>query len=230
MKTIILIAIANILSISTWAQNNISSRPSVSFSFGFVTPQFFGGEELVSSFNLRREELSYFKNENGERQSVGNYGPNTGFTLGIAYYLPLPNVKGLNIGLLVNSGQTGSSPSSDGYSEGYFFNFLNFGAGVQYYPKEDSKLYVKAEVGMGSVFTKNRFVNSSGSQDFLHHFGIGIESGVGIGYTLTPFKSEVLGINLEVQYQFYSTRVEVSNIGDDIWRFGALSIGTGLQF
>ncbi|WP_228780283.1 hypothetical protein, partial [Aquiflexum lacus] len=79
----------------------------------------------------------------------------------------------------------------------------------------------KGEVGMGSVFTKNRFINANNDQDFLHHFGIGVQGGVGVGYTLTPFKSKKLGLNFEMQYQLYSTRVEVSGIGDDQWRFGS---------
>jgi hypothetical protein len=79
-------------------------------------------------------------------------------------------VRGLAVGLLVNSGQTGSTPSESGYAEGYFFNFLNFGAGLQYYPFEKNSLYLKGEVGMGSVFTKNRFVKSDGYPGFSPPF------------------------------------------------------------
>jgi hypothetical protein len=39
-----------------------------------------------------------------------------------------------------------------------------------------------------------------------------------------------VGINLEANYQFYSTRVEVSGLGDDQWRFGALNLSAGIQF
>jgi hypothetical protein len=46
---------------------------------------------------------------------------------------------------------------------------------------------------MGSVFTKNRFVNAEGEQDFVHHFGIGLEAGGAIGYTFTPSPTSVLG-------------------------------------
>jgi len=139
-------------------------------------------------------------------------------------------LPGLSVGLLVNSGQTGSTPSEGGYEEGYFFNYLNFGTGLQYYPVETNNLYFKGEVGMGSVFTKNRFINANNEQDFLHHFGIGIEGGGAIGYTLTPFQNKMMGINLEIQYQLYSTRVEVSGIGDDQWRFGSLNLSAAVQF
>jgi hypothetical protein len=39
-----------------------------------------------------------------------------------------------------------------------------------------------------------------------------------------------MGINLEANYQFYSTRVEVSGIGNDQWRFGAFNLIAGIQF
>ncbi len=216
--------------VSIFAQNEIATKPRVYFSSGFVTPQFYGGKELMNAYRLRQNGKSHFQDETGNRNNVGTYGRNTGFTLGIGYYIPIPKIKNLSVGLLVNSGQTGSTPSESDYAEGYFFNFLNFGIGTQYYLFDKTNLYVKAEAGMGSVFTKNRFINSESKQDFLHHFGIGLEGGGGIGYTLTPFENSKVGINLEANYQFYSTRVEVSNIGNDQWRFGVLNLSAGIQF
>lgn len=231
MKILFLSLTLSAFSLSNaFAQNEIATKPRVYFSAGFVTPQFYGGQELMNAYKLRQNGESHFQDEAGNRNEVGNYGRNTGFTLGIGYYIPIPKIKNLSVGLLVNSGQTGSTPSASGYAEGYFFNFLNFGLGTQYYLFDKTNLYIKAEAGMGSVFTKNRFINSESKQDFLHHFGIGFEGGGGIGYTLTPFKNSKVGINLEANYQFYSTRVEVSGLGNDQWRFGALNLTAGIQF
>lgn len=229
-KTVLVTILMIILSPTLRAQNALSTQPRLYFSSGFVTPQFFGGTELLQAYSFRQAGQSYHQQPHGERKNVGTYGANTGFSLSIGYYVPVPWVKGLGVGLVVNSGQTGTNPSVDGYAEGYFFNFLNFGGSLQYYPMETNNLYLKAEAGMGSVFTKNRFVVDVATQDFLHHFGIGFETGGAGGYTLTPFANSSLGINLEAQYQFYSTRVEVSGIGDDQWTFGALHLMAGLQF
>lgn len=231
MKTIFSTAVLLLLPfVNIFAQNEISTKQRVYFSTGFVTPQFYGGKELMNAYKVRQNGKSHFQDEAGNRNAVGNYGRNTGFTLGIGYYIPIPKIKNLSVGLLVNSGQTGSTPSESGFSEGYFFNFLNFGLGAQYYLFDKTNLYIKGEVGMGSVWTKNRFLNTEGNQDFLHHFGIGVETGGGIGYTLTPFKNKKIGINLEANYQYYSTRVEVSKIGNDQWRFGALNLCASIQF
>ena len=231
MKSLILsLTLSSFSLINAFAQNEIANKPRVYFSSGFVTPIFYGGKELMNAYRNRQNGESHFQDVTGSRNAVGTYGRNTGFSLGIGYYIPIPKIKNLAVGLLVNSGQTGSTPSSSGYSEGYFFNFLNFGIGTQYYLFDKKNLYVKAEAGMGSVFTKNRFINSENKQDFLHHFGIGFEGGGGLGYTLKPIKNSKMGINLETNYQFYSTRVEVSGLGDDQWRFGALNLSAGIQF
>jgi hypothetical protein len=230
MKATILIFLIILSNSWMFAQNKIAMQPRMFVSSGFVTPQFFSGIELLSSYALRKSDLSYFENGNGNRKNVGNYSSNTGFSLSIGYYVPIKKVKGLSIGLLVNSGQTGSNPSEGGYNEAFFFNFINFGMGVQYYPFTNNNFYLKGEIAMGSVLTKNRFVNEDGNQDFLHYFGIGTEGGGSIGYTITPFKNKMIGINVEGQYQLYSTRVEVSGVGDDQWKFGALHLSVGLQF
>ena len=230
MKKLGLMGLMMLFGLSLSSQNSSFNEPRMFFSTGFVMPQFYSGAELTAAYDLREAGLSYYQDGSGVRQQVGSYSGNSGFSLSIGYYLPVRKVQGLGIGLLVNSGQTGSTPSDGGYAEGYYFNFLNFGLGAQYYPFSGNDIYLKAEAGMGSVFTKNRFVDQSGEQDFLHHFGIGFETGASLGYTLTPFKNKDVGLNIEGQYQFYSTRVEVSGVGDDQWNFGALHISVGLQF
>ncbi len=215
---------------SLYAQNSISDKPRMFVSMGFVTPQFFDGTELIRAYDLRQVGQSYYQSGDGSRRDVGSYGTNAGWSVSIGYYLPIKKVRGLSVGLLVNSALTGSTPDDASDEEGYFFNFLNFGLGVQYFPFQTNNLYAKYELGMGSVWTKNRFINQENEQDFLHHFGVGFETGGGLGYMFTPFENKMLGLYLEGQYQLYSTRVEVTGIGDDQWRFGALHISAGLQF
>jgi hypothetical protein len=230
MKNILLIIVCCFLGQSLSAQNSFSTHRQLVFSSGFVSPQLNSGTELTRALDLRENGLSYFEDASGSRAAVGTYPSNSGFSLSIGYYAPVRKIPGLSLGAVVNSGQTGSTPSEGGYEEGYFFNFLNFSGVVRYLPFEENNLYVRGEFGMGSVFTKNRFQTAEGAQDFLHHFGIGLEGGAGAGYILQPFANKELGIQLEVLYQVYSTRVEVSGIGDDQWQFGALHISAGILF
>jgi hypothetical protein len=215
---------------SAEAQQHDTRRPTVFFATGLVVPQFYGGTELMATYSNRQNGLSHFAAADGSRAEVGSYGSNTGFSLAIGYYVPIQKITGLSVGLLVNSAQTGATPTKAGYAEGYFFNFLNFSGAFQYTPFVNNGLYVHGELGMGSVFTKNRFINAAGEQDFLHHFGIGLEGGAALGYTFRPFASQALGLFVEGQYQFYQTRVEVSGLGDDQWRFGALRLTAGIKF
>lgn len=228
-KTIIFFSFF-LLSAAAMAQDAPTRKSTIFFATGLVQPQFYGGTELMQAHALRQSGSSYFQAANGERAAVGDYGANTGYSLSIGYYVPLDKHPRLSLGLLVNSAQTGSTPSVAGYSEGYFFNFLNFSAAAQYYPWEEKSWYVKGEAGMGSVFTKNRFVNGTGQQDFLHHFGIGFQGGAAVGHTFRPFKNQQLGLFAEGHYQFYQTRVEVTGIGDDAWRFGAWRLSAGISF
>ncbi len=232
MKKTIITTVLLLFCILGIAQENEPTQysPKVFFSIGFVTPQFYNGTELMRAKGLRDQGLSYYEDSNGDRAQVGSYGSNTGLALSLGYYFPIKSVRGLMIGLLVNSGQTGSQPSEGGYAEGYYFNFVNFGLGIQYYPFSRFPLYVKGDIGSGSVFTKNRFLDENGNQDFYHHFGIGWEAGAGLGYTLHPFSNKRLGINIETSYQYYNPRVEVSGLGDDIWNFGAFNILLGVEF
>jgi hypothetical protein len=230
LRRFILFSLLALLVQQTYSQSALRDVPRMFVSTGFVTPRFYGGTELLRAADLRQDGASYFKNSEGDRRPVGSYANNTGFSLSIGYYLPLKKVPGLSLGALVNSGQTGSNPATAGYEEGYFFNFVNVGFGLQYYPLAQADLYLKGELGMGSVFTKNRFLNAAGEQDFLHHFGIGMEGGLGVGYTFTPFPNKTIGLFFEGTYQYYRTRVEVSGIGDDNWRFGAWHLSGGLYF
>ena len=230
MNRLIIFCLLVVFTQQTYGQSSFRSAPRMFVSTGFVAPRFYGGTELLRAADLRQAGASFFENSEGDRRSVGSYASNTGFSLSIGYYLPLKKVPGLSLGALVNSGQTGSNPSAAGYEEGYFFNFVNVGLGLQYYPLARADLYVKGELGMGSVFTKNRFLNGAGEQDFLHHFGIGMEGGLGVGYTFTPFRNKGIGLFLEGAYQYYRTRVEVSGLGDDHWRFGAWHLSGGFYF
>lgn len=219
-----------LVSAVTVAQPGAVRKSTIFFATGLVQPQFYGGTELMRAHALRQSGSSYYQAANGNRAAVGDYGTNTGFSLSIGYYVPLDKHPQLSLGLLVNSAQTGATPAQAGYSEGYFFNFLNFSVAAQYYPWEAKNWYVRGEAGMGSVFTKNRFVNGLGQQDFLHHFGIGFQGGAALGHTFRPFKNQQLGLFAEGHYQFYQTRVEVSGVGDDAWRFGALRLSAGISF
>jgi hypothetical protein len=230
MKQLSLFFALLLLFVCLKAQAQEDQSKQLFFAAGFVTPQFFGGSELLRANDLRQEGLSYYKPSEGTRASTGAYPANSGFSLSIGYHIPVRKVQGLRLGLLVNSGQTGSTPATAGYEEGYFFNFLNFGGSIQYMPVQRLPLYLRGEVGMGSVFTKNRFINSAGEQDFLHHFGIGLEGGAALGYIWSPFPANDLSFFVEGLYQFYQTRVEVSGIGDDTWQFGALHLSGGIQF
>lgn len=230
MKKTIIFYTFLLLSAAAMAQEASTRKSTIFFATGLVRPQFYGGTELMRAHALRQSGSSYYQTANGDRAVVGDYGVNTGYSLSIGYYVPLDKHPRLSLGLLVNSAQTGATPSIAGYSEGYFFNFLNFSAAAQYYPWEAKSWYVKGEAGMGSVFTKNRFVNGLGQQDFLHHFGIGFQGGAAVGHTFRPFKNQQLGLFAEGHYQFYQTRVEVSGVGDDAWRFGALRLSAGISF
>lgn len=230
MKAINLVCVVMLVINISKAQEEIQNSPKIFFSSGFVTPQLYQGEELLSALNNRQNGLSNYVSSTGTQQSIGSSGANTGFSLSIGYHIPIQKINRLSVGLLVNSAQTGSTPSDAGYSEGYFFNFLNFSGSAQYYPFTQSNFYLKGELGMGSVFTKNRFINDLGNQDFLHHFGIGFETGASIGYTFKPFNNKNIGLFVEGQYQYYQTRVEVTDIGNDLWQFGALRIAGGIEF
>jgi len=230
MKKIILALLITLLINKIQAQELKTKNTKVFVSVGFVTPQLRSGNELLRSKKIREEGLSYSQNNDGTRNNVGSYPNNTGFTLTMGFQKRVSAVRGLWLGAIVGNGLTGSSPSDGGYNEAYYFNFINLGLLVKYYPLEKIDFYVRGEIGMGSVLTKNRFINAKNEQDFFHQFGIGNEIGFGLGYEFKPFNKKSSAIYLEGNYQMFATRVEVSGIGNDNWRFGALQLNLGIKF
>ncbi|MFT5877470.1 MAG: hypothetical protein ACI8SA_001332 [Dokdonia sp.] len=230
MKKIIIGLFITALSVQIQAQETAQKNTFVFLSAGFVTPQLNSGVELLRAKELREQGLSYYQKEDGTRATVGSYPGNTGFAITVGFQKRISVVKGLWLGAVVSNGQTGSSPSSGGNSEAYYFNFIQMGILVKYYPIEKLDLYVRGEAGIGSVLTKNRYLNAKNEQDFFHQFGVGNELGLGVGYEFKPFSNKETAIYLEGNYQSYSTRVEVTDIGDDTWKFGALQFNLGIKF
>lgn len=216
--------------LSAHAQNPLAQQTQVEVATGLVLPGFGSGTELLRSRELRTNGQSYFQNTSGKRATVGNYGTQQGFNISLGFYKPVRAVKGLMLGGMIRSAQTGSQPANGGYAEGYYFNFLSAGVAAKYYPFTTTNLYLKGEAGLGTVFTKNRFINEAGQQNFVHQFGIGTSGSIGAGYSLTPFQNKHRAIDLSVLYQTFSTRVEVNGLGDDQWQFGALNVLVGLTF
>ncbi|WP_373514266.1 hypothetical protein [Persicitalea sp.] len=211
------------------AQNSLAQQTRVEVSLGVATPSLGRGAELLRAKALRQSGLSYFARPDGSRQVVGSYGNQFGWALAVAFYKPM-GLRGLMLGAAVRTSLTGSQPSTGGYEEGYYFNYVSVGPALKYYPFTHSKMFVKAEGGLGSVFTKNRYRNAEGAQNFFHQFGIGSTYGAGLGYSLTPFCNQKTSLDIQAIYQQFNTRVEVNGIGDDQWRFGSLNAGVALSF
>lgn len=230
-KTINIIIAVLLISMgsSLYAQNPLSQSTQVEVGIGFSSPFLQSGKELMRSQDLRDNQQSYFQDSQGNRKDVGSYSGLKGFSLNIGFYKPLKKVKGLMLGAMVRNAQTGSMPA-DGYSEAYFFNFITAGIALKYYPFENVNLFTKADFGLASVLTKNRFINESGDQNFFHQFGIGSGGSVGVGYSFLPFKNKSKSIDAQITYQQLSTRVEVNDIGDDQWKFGALNLSVAFSF
>lgn len=210
-------------------QNPLSQTTQVEVGVGFSSPSLQSGKELMRSQDLRDNQQSYFQASDGNRKNVGSYSSLKGLSLNIGFYKPIRKVKGLMLGAMVRNAQTGSEPA-DGYEEGYFFNFITAAVALKYYPFEKSNLFTKAEFGLASVLTKNRFINEAGEQNFFHQFGIGSGATVGVGYSFLPFKNKSRSIDAQITYQQLSTRVEVNGIGDDQWKFGSLNFGVAISF
>lgn len=206
----------------------VSQRLQAQASVGFALPLLHSGSELSRSKALRDAGLSYYADPMGQRRSVGDYPANTGFSLGLGFHVPLRGVRGLMLGGSVVSTQTGAQPSTGGYEEGYFFNYLAAGLSVKYYPWTNDGWFAQLDGGLGSVFTKNRFKDATNAQRFFHQFGIGQSFGLSLGHTLLPFKNKNLGFELRGAYTYYSTRVEVDGTGDDQWGFSSVGVSVGL--
>lgn len=213
------------------AQNPLSQTVQTEFGFGISIPSLNSGSELLRTKALRDNNLSYYQNPiTGERKNIGSSGTLIGWSLTLAYYRPVKKVKGLMLGSVVRSSLAGSNPSSGGYDEGYFFNFLSFGFGTKYYPFTKNNIFLKGDFGMASVFTKNRFLNELNEQRFFHQFGIGFNASTAIGYSFTPFKNKEKSLDLQVIYQNNNTRVEVDKIGNDQWKYSALNVMLSMNF
>jgi len=211
------------------AQNSLSQSTQVEVGIGFSSPFLQSGKELMRSQDLRDNGQSYFQDSQGNRKDVGSYSSLKGFSLNIGFYKPIKKAKGLMLGAMVRNTQTGSEPG-DGYAEGYFFNFITAGVALKYYPFERTNFFTKADFGLASVLTKNRYINESGEQNFFHQFGIGSGGSIGVGYPILPFKNKTQSIDVQVLYQRLSTRVEVNGVGDDQWKFGALNFTVAMSF
>ena len=211
------------------AQNPLSQQTQVEVGIGLVIPVLQNGQELNRAEHLRDQELSYYENTAGERSDVGAYSTLLGYSFSLAFHKPIKRVKGLMIGAVVRNSQTGSTPDA-GYEEAYFFNFITAGLSFKYYPFEAANVFVRTDVGMAGVFTKNRFINEQAEQNFLHQFGIGYGGSLGVGYSVTPFKNKSKSLDATIIYQQITTRVEVDEIGDDHWKFGAVHFTVAYSF
>jgi hypothetical protein len=212
------------------AQNPISQNIQTEFGIGFATSILHSGKELIQSQELRNQGLSYFQNSQGIRKNVGSYGTPIGWVLTTAYYRPIKKVKGLMLGTALRASLTGSQPSSDGYEEGYFFNFITVTGGAKYYPFTKNNLFILGEFGLASVLTKNRFINEVGKQNYFQQFGIGINVSAAIGYSLKPIKNSEKSFDIKAVYQLNNTTVEVDNIGNDLWQFSGLNLIASINF
>lgn len=212
------------------AQNPLSLNTQLEIGLGYLRPHYRKGVELIRSYELRKNGLSYYADNSGTRRSVGNYSASNGYNMTIGFYKPVTVIKGLMLGVLVRNAQTGSTPENGGYEEAYFFNFITAGVAAKYYPFEKNNVFLKADVGLAAVLTKNRYLTDNNEQNFFHQFGIGSALGLEVGYALPVSKQKKITLELKSGYQLASTRVEVNGIGDDQWKFGAVYVGSTLIF
>lgn len=212
------------------AQNPLSQKVQTEFGIGIATSILHSGTELIRSKEIRNQELSYFQNSQGERENVGTYGNPIGWVLTTAYYRPMKKLKGLMLGTALRASLTGAEPSAGGYEEGYFFNFITITGGAKYYPFTKNNLFFIGEFGMASVLTKNRFINEVREQNYFHQFGVGTNFSAAVGYTLKPFQSSEKTFDIKAVYQLNNTRVEVDDVGNDLWQFSGLNFIASINF
>lgn len=215
---------------SAHAQNPLSREVQTEFGIGLASPILHSGKELMRSKELRDQGLSYYQNSSGTRAKVGSYNNPIGWVLTTAYFRPVKKINGLMLGTAFRAALTGTSPSNGGYAEGYFFNFFNVTGAAKYYPFNASNLFFRAEAGMASVLTKNRFVDENGEQNFFHQFGIGTNTSFAVGYSTKPFKNSRKVLDIQALYQLNNTRVEVNGIGNDKWLFSGLNLIASINF
>lgn len=210
--------------VAAQSQNPLSQNVQTEFGVGISSPFLHSGNELTRSADLRSNGLSYFEDAQGNSRSVGEYGNLIGWSVAIAYYHPVKQVKGLMVGSAFRASFTGSQPQTGGYDEGFFFNFLSLGLAAKYYPFRQNNLFFKADAGLAGVSTKNRFLNTENEQEIFHQFGIGSNISSAVGYSLQPFNNKSKTIDLKFIYQFNNARVEVNGIGNDSWTYSALTL------
>lgn len=213
-----------------FAQNPLSQTFQVDYSLGYAIPFLQKGKELLRAEDLRNNQSSYFEDAEGNRANVGDYPTLGGYSFSIAFFKPIKWAKGLMLGSAIRNTQTSSKPANGGNKESYHFNFITTGVALKYYPFEKVNLFAICDFGMAAVFTKNRFINADGKQNFFHLSGIGSATSLGVGYSLRPFHEKDFGFDLQITYQQLATKVEVNDIGDDKWRFGALHFTVSTNF
>ena len=211
------------------AQNSVATRSQFEISVGQALPQFYSGTELLRASVLRQQGLSYGQTSVGDRRAVGAYPTQRGITMLLGFLRPIRQT-GLLLGVRLRNTQTGSEPKNGGYDEAYYFNFITAGPALKYYPLSRSALFVQADAGLASVLTKNRFEEQAGGQAFFHQFGIGVGLNTGLGYSINLSQTGHTALDIQLNYSYLQTRVEVNGIGDDRWRFGALSALVGVNF
>jgi hypothetical protein len=226
-----IIVLLQFCSFKTFAQESseIYQQKQTFISIGISKPFLMEGSELLRSKKLREQELSYFENSNGERKNVGTYSGLIGSNLGLGFYNPIKKVNRLMWGAEVNMSLTGSTPA-EGSQEAYYFNYITLNFGLKYYPISNANLFVKANTGVASVLTKNRFKNDLDEQNFLHQFGIGINGAGAIGYSFGLKNRSLSAIEIMAEYKFSNVRVEVNNIGNDNWSYSSLDFKVGFIF
>jgi hypothetical protein len=212
------------------AQQEVPRQTQLEIGFGVILPQLNAGIELMRSAELRDKGLSYFQSSDGNRRQVGDYNNLIGQTIHLGYYKPVGFAKGLMLGALARYALTGTRPAQGGEPEAYYLNFITTGFAAKHYIMDADNFFIKTDVGVASVFTKNRFLNELNEQNFFHQFGIGGALNLETGFTFPISKSKPTFVEVKTGYQFMNTRVEVDGIGDDMWRFGAILFAASLIF
>lgn len=68
------------------------------------------------------------------------------------------------------------------------------------------------------------FQNSQGERKNVGSYG------TPFGWVLKPFKNSEKTFDIKAVYQLNNTRVEVDNVGNDLWRFSGLNLLASLNF
>lgn len=71
-----------------------------------------------------------------------------------------------------------------------------------------------------------RYTVNHDGDELTYSFG----GSLGLGYGFALFGNKQKTLEIQATYQQLSTRVEVNGIGDDQWRFGALSLSGAINF